>query len=133
MDQIPGNSKDLPERKTLHHRQFIADVASDILFHRMIRIHPEDIAEMSPHLITFETDNGKITELRENIRDGLYAVVFKNQGRHDAFYCGIEPQTKQKQDLLFRFIDYDIRTYREVMDKGTGEQLNRLKTGFAGM
>lgn len=125
MKGIPGNSKDLYERKTLNQKKFIADVCSDVLFHRKIAIRSEDVAEMSPHLITIETENGEFTELRENIRDGLYAVVFRHEGKYHAFYCGIEPQTKQKPDLLFRFLDYDVRTYREIMDKGTGKELSR--------
>lgn len=58
MKGIPGNSKDLYERKTLNQKKFIADVCSGVLFHRKIAIRSEDVAEMSPHLITIETENG---------------------------------------------------------------------------
>lgn len=111
MNTVSRNGKDLVERKEANHRKTIADLVSFTLYDRKIQVRIEDVAELNPHLIAMKTENGEFTELKEKIRDGLHAVVVKNGDRYEAFYCGIEPQTKQEADLFFRFIDYDIRTY----------------------
>ncbi|MGM9942387.1 MAG: hypothetical protein ACI32N_10435 [Bulleidia sp.] len=125
MNALPRNRKDILERNETNQNTVIADLASYLLFDRQIRIKPEDVCELNPHVITVKTENGKYTEVKEQIRDGLYAVVVKCSDHYEAFYCGVEPQTKQETDLFFRFVEYNIRTYNQIIEKGTGEPLNK--------
>lgn len=112
-----GKPKDSAEKRFMKRNDVFADVFNGYLYQGKKVIEPDKLTAADPVSTSRYINSLGDTEYSERIRDVLKRAVIYSDGHKKYVLLGIENQSTIDPIMVYRCLEYDMRTFSEQIDK----------------